>query len=350
MKIGILTLPLHTNYGGILQAYALQTVLERMGHSVVLLKKTRFSLKAKVKKIAKKCLGCLENNEVSLAIDEFKKTYFKNWMNLGCWSQKELNSLDVIIVGSDQVWRNWGKNWNILLYFLDFAQNMSIKKYAYSVSFGKDEWALSSSQTERCKKLILQFSKVSVREKHGLELCKRYLNVNAEWLLDQTLLLVKEDYKSILHFHKKTEKKLVSYILDHNEKKDAILITFVKLYDDCYVDINKKIIYKGKEGVLPAVECWLNEMMNAKFLITDSFHGTAFAINFEIPFVVLTNEDRGQSRLQSILDMFGLQERLALDMEDAVKIAEQPIQWDSVRKIKQCYREKSISFLRGIET
>lgn len=86
--------------------------------------------------------------------------------------------------------------------------------------------------------------------------------------------------------------------------------------------------------------------MTSQFLITDSFHGTAFAINFNIPFIVLANAERGNSRLQSLLDIFELQERLVVDIKDAVSVFEKPISWERVNSIRDEQVKSSLGFIK----
>lgn len=163
MKIGILTLPLHTNYGGILQAYALQTVLERMGHEVVVLNRDRKIYFPKHKQlvlyakylIKKYCLGrklspyksANRKNSEREEREQYTSAFIKKNINtyeirsLGIDSPK---NLDVFVVGSDQVWRHiyftniWGSA--IENAFLKFCEKETVKRIAYAASFGTEEW------------------------------------------------------------------------------------------------------------------------------------------------------------------------------------------------------------------
>ena len=95
-----------------------------------------------------------------------------------------------IVVGSDQVWRPvyFGEN-RIEDAYLNFAKNLTLKRIAYAPSFGVDVWEYSAEQTAKCKALLQKFNMVSVREKSGLQLCHKYLNCEAQWVLDPTMLL-----------------------------------------------------------------------------------------------------------------------------------------------------------------
>ena len=179
MKIGILTLPLHTNYGGILQAYALQTVLERMGHEVCLIEKKRKLLPFPLWKVpfvyGKRILNLSgdalpvfyeqkinrERPIVGQNTDKFINKYIKRRI-VNDYSDIKETDFDAIVVGSDQIWRP--KYFHEIVHaFLDFTKGWNIKRIAYAASFGTDEWEYTPQQTERCAKLVKLFDAVSVR-------------------------------------------------------------------------------------------------------------------------------------------------------------------------------------------
>ena len=244
MKIGILTLPLHTNYGGILQAYALQTVLERMGHEVVVIDQERrkfviplhkrYLVYAKriiekyllrknihifLEDYNKKITPIIEKNTRKF-IEEYIKT--KYYSRLSEIDEKEY---DAIVVGSDQIWRpiyfNEDIKENAFLYFTkDWIQ---CKRIAYAPSFGSEMWEYSPLETRRIKDMIGKFSYISVREETGKTMCEQYLGCKAEVVLDPTLLLRREDYINLINnrnisIEHKSEMLLV-YILDMNSYK-----------------------------------------------------------------------------------------------------------------------------------
>ena len=219
MRIGILTLPLHTNYGGILQAYALQTVLERMGHEVVVFdtpNKTflpplwKFPLsigKRTLKKLLGKTDRIFEEHYqnrirpvIAQNIQPFvdKNIHRKIIRNFQQLTQKDY---DAIVVGSDQIWRAiYFPMWlgqGIENGYLAFAKEWNIKRIAYAASFGTSVWEYTEEQTQQCKPLLQKFDAVSVREANGVELCKKYFEVDALQVLDPTMLLSQEDYCKI---------------------------------------------------------------------------------------------------------------------------------------------------------
>lgn len=330
MRIGIITLPLHTNYGGILQAYALQTVLERMGHEVEILEEPheykRASLKRYIRRVLKKCIGkrSVINYEgfmrkwqpkVAIDIDEFINTYIHR--RIVKYNTLRDGEYDAFIVGSDQVWRP-SYNQHLEKAFLDFTEEWKdVKRIAYAASFGTDEWEFTNGQTELCKKLVQKFDFVSVREDSAVALCKEKFGIEAKHVLDPTMLLTDTDYYKIIGDIKISDSPYIfSYLLDENKDKLSILDTVSKKLGlpvrkiKLDKDISKIPMSKLKSLIYPSVQKWLASFAQADFVVTDSFHGTVFSIIFNKPFVVLPNKGRGVARFESLLKAVGLENRI----------------------------------------
>lgn len=348
MKIAILTLPLHANYGGILQCYALQTVLEGMGHQVTVLNRRwpgpnarlvarRFASIAKC--IVKKYL--LGHKDIALMspwADDYNihkpseaekkrhteiRRFIKEYIHLTkpLRSSDELreyveaNEVDCIVVGSDQVWREiYGPC--IEDYFLGFLPEGDKRvKVTYAASFGTADSPISEDHLKKCIPLAKRFSSISVREQSGVKVMKDIFGLDAKLHLDPTLLLSAEQYKFPV---KDVEKGcLVSYILDETEDKIAIS-----------QEVSKELHFKNKklrldatsqdDVVLPSIEDWLSSFANAEFVVTDSFHGCVFSIINHKPFIAIANKDRGLERFTSLLGTFGLMDRLIFGHEDFI--------------------------------
>lgn len=342
MRIGILTLPLHTNYGGILQAYALQTVLERMGHEarVISLKSRkksgvigliRYSLLSPIKQFV---LNHLLPAKFSGKQGYYTGKFIQKWIKRDVYfSYYEIpqDRYDVIIVGSDQIWREkyvCGSNkLPIESSFLDFTKNWNVLRISYAASFGTDGWEYNEQQTTNCQKLLEKFDAVSVREKSGVALCQKYLNHDAQTVLDPTLLLSKEDYLKLLRKNRKKQHGiLMTYVLDEDEPK-RILIERLRgtlgltIYKANISGIDHKD--SSKNLVQPPLEDWLAGFDDADFVVTDSFHACVFSIIFNKPFVVVPNIVRGTSRFESLLETFGQKFRIVnnpanFDISDVV--------------------------------
>lgn len=333
MKIGILTLTLHTNYGGILQAYALQTVLERMGHEVVVFNRPFTPLKTKwwqiPKRIVKKLLGRdvvifserKYNREAPILnqyVWEFRKKYIHERIVDKLTDIKE-GEVDCIVVGSDQVWRPryFKEQWQTGIEdaFLAFTKGWNIKRIAYAVSFGVDTWEYTPEETEKCREAIKMFDAISVREDSGVKLLRDHLKVSATHLLDPTLLLKKEDYISLFENNStpKSDGDLLVYFFNPNKEKRSYTsrIAQERKMEPFIVNISHTMSNAPlKEKVLPPVESWIRGFHDAKFVITDSFHACVFSIIFQIPFVVFLTDTRGNSRILSLLKPFKMEDHI----------------------------------------
>ena len=355
MKIGILTLPLHINYGGYLQAFALKSILLEHGNEVYLIENKNLYgnlLKCGLRQIKDSFSLLLfylgkKNKEAEFILKEKKISIFKdNYMCpiVDISNSKTLNDLDIVIVGSDQVWRPWkGLCRNSLYFFLDFIKSTKTKKISYAASFGIDKWEYNPVETIQIKKLLQDFSIISVREDDGVSLLQDNLGLPSIRMCDPTLLLTKNDYLSTLRIHHPDNDRISSYILDSNSSKDDMLKIVASFFKNDVLPLG----YSEDNGV-SSINDWVRHLVSSKFLITDSFHGTLFAINFNIPFVTLLNKNRGVSRIKSLLGTYSLCGRIAYSENDVINICNSAIDWDKVNSIIITERNKGINQLKSI--
>ena len=312
MKIAIITLPLHGNYGGILQNYALQTVLKRMGYFVETI---TFPMKRELpywkmplaysKRIISKYI--LHRRELPILCEQwYNWTYPLFLHNVLAFiethvSRRCVNSFveigeddyDVLIVGSDQVWRPKYFGHSIKDAYLGFAEDWrKVKRVAYAVSFGTDVWEYTSKQTQKCVTLAALFNGISVREEAAVTLCQEHLHVNAKHVLDPTLLLNEEDYVNL--FKDKplvmARGQLLTYVLDETPEKTRIIARAAEHFNYKVYQANSRYEDKTaplRERIQPSVEQWLKDFYEAKFIITDSFHACVFSILFQKPFIMM---------------------------------------------------------------
>ena len=374
MKIGILTLPLHNNYGGILQAYALQTVLKRMGHDAVVIDKSR-EIKLPIisfsryflyfKLLAHKVLvdrnttifwDRKHNREykvISTYTLPFIQQYIKRFIAARDYSNIKQSDFDAFVVGSDQVWRPkyFGRD-IISKAFLSFAKDWNVKRISYAASFGTEEWEYTEVQTLECKEWIKKFDAVSVRESSAVQLCKEYLNVDALHVLDPTMLLSATDYIQLFKDANSPQSpgSLMCYILDETEGKQKVVSNVEETLNLTAFSVNSKYEVRTaplEERIQPPVEAWLRGFYDAKFVVTDSFHACVFSILFEKPFIVYGNKDRGMARFHSLLSIYGLENRLVTSSAEAQKVISLPIDWSVVNAKKKEWQEKSYNFLKN---
>lgn len=369
MRIGILTLPLHTNYGGLLQAYALQTVLEKMGHEAVVLDTPNRKSILKWSyplEILKRCIS-------KFLLRRPTRVFFEQWFNktypiisrntqpfianhihrLEIKGLKSLSpdSFDAFVVGSDQVWRpayfTRMYDTSITNAYLAFARNWKIKRVSYAASFGTDSWEYSKEQTKNCAKYLKMFNAVSTRESSGAELCKKHFGVNATHVIDPTMLLTKEDYVGLINNSStpKSKGNMLCYILDETKEKTDVIDFVAKSKGLTPFKVNSKVgdfSLPVEERVQPAVETWLRGFYDADFVVTDSFHACVFSTLFQKPFVIVGNKERGLARFHSLLATYGLEDCLASG-PDTVKFS--AINWEEVSKILNEKRNEAFEFL-----
>lgn len=375
-KIAILTQPLGKNYGGIIQNYALQIVLKKMGFDPITINRQKnkeysklrlllFDIKMKRLRRAKplsefpKFLTTQERMDVYQNNFKFIKEHLRLTESLDSDNKFyrffTKNNFDAYIVGSDQTWRPKYSP-NINQYFLDFLYNKQTisKKIAYASSFGTSEWEYNSQETDSVKKLVQQFDAVSVREDSGVDLCKNYLYINSEHVLDPTLLLSMEEYRQ-LYRNKDLPKRngIFSYILDSSADKKSIIDKVSDFFNDKVYYIFPKLNFASQNKLLesmryPSAEKWLKSFDDAEFVVTDSFHGTVFSIIYEKPFVTIPNKKRGKARFVSLLRPLGLEHRLIESWEDLnPTLLEENIDFSLVKTRLDVMKEHSVNFLKN---
>lgn len=369
MKIGILTQPLHTNYGGLLQAYALQTVLKRMGHEPWIVRRVpagRSRFRQSLYNVVKVLLGrkpyymmnVSESEYVAKNVRIFRDKYIDPVTPLldstAKLSARTLtDDYDAFVVGSDQVWRPVYSPC-ITNYFLDFAEGRDVWRIAYAASFGVDHWEFGSGDTNACARLARQFDAISVREDSACELCKNYLGVDALHVLDPTMLLEAADYEWIVKAENEPpcEGDLFCYVLDEAPEKAAVLKDMAARQGLAPFTSMPRLRFSrenfsadAESCVFPRVTRWLRSFMDARMVLTDSFHGCVFSIIFNKPFWVIGNEGRGLARFHSLLGMYGLENRL-ITPDKAPHIAyDAPIDWETVNGKRRAYQTRSLDFL-----
>lgn len=361
-------MPPFSNFGGILQAYALSNVLKTLGHqaeviylpinwSLPMYKRPWVWLKRAVKKFVfgkdevvffeeklNRDLPVVTQHTGSFVDKYIPKRTFKSYYQI---SEKDY---EAYVVGSDQIWR-FQYLANPCNAFLDFTQDWSVKRIAYAASFGIDAWDYPDDKTTECSQLAQKFDAISVREESGLTLCDKYLHVGASWMPDPTLLLDKVDYEELfLHTDAPSHKgEMLVYILDKNEQTEKFVEDAERKLDKRSFHVNshyEDFHAPTQERIQPSVESWLKGFHDADFVLTDSFHACVFSIIFNKPFYVLGNKERGMSRFHSLLSLFGLEDRLICDGRLPASINLASIDWDKINQKKAGLKNLGIRYLR----
>ncbi len=218
---------------------------------------------------------------------------------------------DIYIVGSDQVWNDDYNGKNELSYYLDFVENG--KKIAYAASFGKS-FPLIEEEIEKIRPYLSKFDLVTVREKDGVDILNQ-ADINAFHVIDPTFFLTDEEWKMFSEDHKldvPKEKYILVYVMDgvyDNLLKNACVIKEITNYSIvvvCFTKIKDSRVDKCFCNCTP-IE-FVKLIRNSEFVLTNSFHGTAFSINLKKRFLTIGKE-RYNSRMASLLQKLGLLQR-----------------------------------------
>lgn len=387
MKIGIVTFVKCDNYGAELQAYALQKKLNLLGYDaeVIDLEKetgviegsfntyknaviNRFKqyglIKgfykiielAKDKYNSRKAL--IENAEKAKERHKIFEGFFDYYIRHSdkFYTLEEVRNAqrlpyDVMIAGSDQIW-NYMQTKYLDVFFLMMANRWGAKKISYAASFSINK--LPENKKGIYKKYLENMDSISVREITGIDIVKSCSNCNATVVLDPTLLLNRNEWIEYIgkrNYLPEDKRYVVVYTLSGSH---YIYSLAKKIAKSLGVDVvNIKLGYSktdGDDNIIHINDAGPQEFISifsqAAYVITDSFHGTAFSLNFNIPFTTLLNPASNiNSRALSILKLTGTESRLIYD-DGTNKVPETlKMDFNQINKIIEKYREKSLNFL-----
>lgn len=364
MKVAYITRHTPSNYGSVLQAYATQRAIEGLGHEAVCINyirtdelpenrtKTLLSVSRWNKNAATRLLYSVTQKPVFDAAGKRFDRYRKNMLTLTdeCWNTPEelaqnLPKADVYMTGSDQVWNTVGTGVIDPAYFLSFVPDGK-KKVAYAGCFGTK--TVRDEDRDNITKWLKRYDHITIREKSGVELAQS-LGVCAEQVLDPTFLMSPKDWLGILPKKEKTESYVLVYQLHPNKEFQTYAKEFARRKKMRLIRVHPyfhHIFKPGKFVFCPPVEEFLWYIKNADYFLTDSFHGTSFAIGLNTQFVdVLPNVYSERNR--SILATAGLENRILMSCDD-FKIADKPIDFTAVNRKINAERTRSAEILRKI--
>lgn len=347
MKIGTITFHWATNYGAVLQAYALQQYLQQNQYETEIIDYIPF--RVNIYQIIMR----VKDWELSEFIKEYRinkfrkqylkfstKTYYTNSSLM-----KKCHHYDIYICGSDQVWNEsftlFAEGKPTLSYYLNFVKNGKLR-ISYAASFGTDK--LSPKVISLVKPELEKFKSISVRENTGNTIIEN-LNMKATLVVDPTLLIEREEYERLFKNKKVRDKdiyQLFSYILHKNQNTANVIADYV--FDKYFNSTKDKKYDQAPIGIIE----WLYNIDHAKFVLTNSFHGAIFSIIFHTPFIVVPVENSGMnSRVTTLLDAVGLNERMIYILNETKidYLFAKRIDWHQVDERVRVLREDSIDFL-----
>lgn len=344
MKIGIITFHWATNYGAVIQAYALQEAVASLGHDVKIINYKpsqyddsiwSFIRYRKFLNLQNYCLSRKKEAKLTL----FRQKYLrqtKRYKTLKAL-RKDITDFEVLITGSDQVlnqsFLQYGEFKGSTAYFLDFG-GKDAKRYAYAASFGATSYPENLYKSVR--PLIKRFSALSSRENTGVEIFKQMGANNPIAICDPTLLHKHDFYDKL--FMDKDENGAVgvtSYFLRGRDKQ----------VEETLKTVNARVI------VDESIEDWISAIKHSEHLITNSFHGVMFSLIYHIPFsVVLSTKDNVgmNDRFYTILQPLGLTNRIFSETEFSQSNLDFLNDWDEIETKLNSIRAIGWFFLKSI--
>lgn len=345
--IGIMTFHWATNYGAVLQAFSLQEYLFGIGYDVKVIDYFPATYNhSLIKCFRGRSIKKIRNNFMEWIkekrIERFRRENLNRTRRY--ISDVDLNQLnyDIYICGSDQIWNPYytmhGEGRKTLAYFLGFTNNNS-KRIAYAASFGVSE--LSNEMIEYIKPQLATFDLISVRENSAKKLLES-IGIKARVICDPVFLNDRIKYEILIQKCESTENGgIFGYVL-HDDEKCREIVELISGYFD-----EKVITGVGSMGI----EQWLLSLRNAHFIVTNSFHATAFALIFHVPFIsVLINGSGMNDRILTLLECVDLSERAITKNDEYLlsNLLNFSIDWNAVDLSISNMRKEAKDFINSI--
>lgn len=356
-RVGILTFHRATNWGAMLQCYALYKSIEKLGYKVVVIDYRQPHIEYESK--ASREIIPLKEFRATLSKPKWwpgylfkvipqrlatKRAKFK-LINKLAYSRKAATANKIpqkynsIVIGSDQVWANYCTNGIDEVYYGEFPHAKS-KVIGYAISSNID--SLKENGNNKLEKLCKNFYSIAFREKEISEYLQKNIGLKSEVVLDPTLLLSREEWDKILGVSYKNEEPeyVLTYFLNENFDKEVLnkgLQSFASLH-------NCRILPLGDIAKSP--ENFINLIRNAKYIITSSFHVTVFSLIYNKQIWALRTNNGKDIRYINLLEMLGLGSQV-IDYCDIDKISIMEIDYEKAYQILAKERDLSIQYLKN---
>lgn len=366
-KIGILTMHRVYNFGSVLQAFALQKVIERLGYDCKLIDyqypnrihPTDKDNKSKLLKRVRCIMSIIHgrpDKKMRIGIDSFRinflglSEYYSDYESL----HNNPPSFDTYVLGSDQTWniRHIARDDSFLLSFVKKGRKISYASSAARKNIPQDYYKVF-------KNFLSQFDAISVREKNTQSLIECLVGIKPPILLDPTLLLASQDWHQIAMKSKFKVKKspyILVYVLRYSFYPYPLVTEVIRKLYEKYRYHMVLIRYSMRErlglrdyenlyeGIAP--EDFVDLFENSSFVVTTSFHGTAFAINFNKPFYSIYDSESDDDRIRSLLNQLNLQDR-GLSIHEKIPVLDDNINYSDANARLIELREEGIRYLQN---
>ncbi len=381
-KIYILTFHWATNYGAVLQSYALQRYLiQQYGNNVEII---NYIPKGYEKTFCRSLDIRSVQKTLSNVKEYYKEKKIKKFREKNLIVTREFKTSEellrneweqaVFIAGSDQIWNPFftmkGENKPVGVYYLDFAPEKSTK-ISYAVSFGTEK--ISEDMQKFIQKKLEEFNLLTVRENSGHEIISR-MGLDSKIVCDPVFLHKREFYEQLFsqETRKNRKKFIFSYILHGKQENAERLVKYLsekieievrnsieqlfsqetrknrKKFIFSYIlhgkqenaerlvkYLSEKIEIEVRNSITVSIEEWLRNICDSKIVVTNSFHAVAFSLIFQVPFIAVLIEGSGMNdRILTLLKSVNLEDRAVLTWsEDKIdEIIDKRIDWENVNE------------------
>ena len=368
MNIKVITRHSPSNYGSLLQSIATSRVLEELGHRVEIIDyqrddergmgivRSQLRTKDRFSNPIKKILYAIIRYPIEVyaqrRFDRMRRRFLPLSTRFNSYEKLSALKADMFITGSDQVWGPTMSGYYDPAYFLNFVDDET-PKVAFAASFGKT--VFTEETISEYKVLLERYNKITVREDTAVDLINSWgLNNCIGQVMDPTLLLRHEEWLSFFNIdrvklERLKEDYILAYFIHGSPEHISYALQLSKRMGKRILCVNP-FLHKAMKGArfcwCPDVSIFLTLILNASFMITDSFHGTCFAINMNKQFIELLPLNGTSTRNQSLLAFTGLENRVVKDYND-YEWADRVIDYNGVNEILQKGRNDTFAKLKS---
>ncbi|WP_455139454.1 polysaccharide pyruvyl transferase family protein [Thermophilibacter sp.] len=367
-----------TNYGQLLQCFALEEALRKLGHTAFHVQYTPRTTSKTISAVASHPIKALAKlGDFRYLTDKIRvlrrsaypdrgfDAFRENYLRLCPPTYSSIDELrrdppdaEAYIVGSDQVWGFPCDDPNTEGWFLHFGLK-DVRRISYAASVGR---TLTEKEVPVFANLLSKLDHISVREDSVKRLCAR-CGFESDVVLDPTLLLSAADYESLFMDERNVcpaEAYLFAYILNiafsrdmhWNQVREYVQsrrLSIVPVYSSGYYSQYPVIAHVPP--MYPSIPQWLSLVRNAESVVTSSFHGTVFSILFERPFLSIplprSRTSRGGDRIETLLKSLGIEDRIFNPKLPLKYQMDAPIDWALVRSRLKTQRSLSFDYLKN---
>lgn len=366
MKISVITRHAPSNYGSLLQAAATQKILEKAGHDVQIIdyvRKDETGIRGVLVQLDKKknwnrnllkkliyiLLRYPSEKYAELRFSSMRRKYLNLTKRYATAKELEKYASEekerIYVTGSDQVWGGIADKSHDPAYFLCFVPE-SAKKTAYAASFGKTEF--TPGLLAEYKKYLSHYNHITVREASAVKILDEMEIPCLGQVFDPTLLLAPEEWSMMAPSPAAKKPYVLVYQIHNNPRLNSYAKMFAKKVGLPLFRVSPSLhqIKRGGRFIyLPQPGKFIALFRDAGYIITDSFHGTAFAINFNKQFVEVLSDRKTATRNLSLLEYTGLEDRI-IRKNDDFSVINRPIDYNTVNEKIRRGRSESLEILK----